>query len=92
MLSQKQIQDVCLVQDTSSAKCRYLSIDDEDYSKHYCLKKCAEAKAIDGSVNQFIKDYQRKGKDPYKEKVPLGNNCKGYPLLKFIEQGYDKDK
>jgi len=92
MLSKKQLQDVCLFNDKSHNKCRYLSQDDNDYTKYYCLKKNSEAQAIDKEVNSFIRECNRKGKNPYAENVPMGNNCKGYPLLKFIEQGYDKDK
>lgn len=92
MLSQKQLRDVCLAFDPSFQKCRYLSQDENDYSKFYCLKKTARANEIDVELDDFIRDARKKGKDPKKENVPLGDNCKGYPLLRHLEQGYDKDK
>jgi len=92
MLSQKQLRDVCLVYDGTYKKCRYLSQDENDYSKYYCLKRTAKAHDIDVELDDFVRDTRKKGKNPLKENVPLGDNCKGYPLLRHIEQGYDKDK
>lgn len=89
MLSQKQLRDVCLVYDTTFQKCRYLSQDENDYTKFYCLKKTARANDIDVELDDFIRDTRKKGKDPRKENVPLGDNCQGYPLLRHINQGYD---
>ena len=43
-------------------------------------------------TDDFIRETRKKGKDPRKENIPLGDNCEGYPILKYIEQGYDKDK
>jgi hypothetical protein len=92
MLSQKQLKDVCLAYDSTYKKCRYVSQDENDYTKYYCLKKTAKASDIDVELSDFVKDIKKKGKDPKKENVPLGDNCKGYPLLRYLEQGYDKDK
>lgn len=89
MLSQKQLTDVCLLYDPTYKQCRYLSRDENDYSKHYCLKRTAKANDIDVELDDFIRDTRKKGKDPKKENVPLGDNCKGYPLLRNIQQGYD---
>lgn len=90
-LSQKQLQDVCMLHGQSDA-CRYLGEDDNDASKHYCLKKRQSDKSrIDKRVNQYIADCKSKGVDPYAQNIPLGDNCKGYPVLKVINQGYDCD-
>lgn len=90
MLSQKQLKDICLANDTSYQRCRYLSQDENDYTKFYCLKKTAKAHDIDVELDDFLREVRRKGKDPRSENVPLGDNCQGYPLLRHIEQGYDK--
>lgn len=90
MLSLKQLKDVCLVNDNSSDKCRYLAQDENDYTKYYCVKKMAsKAHEIDAELDDYVKNLRQKGKDPTKENVPLGDNCAGYPLLRNIEQGYD---
>ena len=93
MLSQKHLRDVCLVYDTTSAKCRYLAQDESDYSKFYCLKKSPQkSREIDVELADFVKEARKKGKDPRKENIALGDNCQGYPVLRYLEQGYDKDK
>jgi hypothetical protein len=92
MLSQKHLKDVCLVNDNTYQKCRYLTHDDNDYTKHYCAKKSSRKKEMDVEINDFIRDSMRRGKDPKKDNIPLGDNCQGYPVLRYIEQGYDKDK
>jgi len=91
-LSKKHLQDVCLLYDGTYKKCRYLAQDDADWSKWYCVKKSSKKQGIDIEVDDFIADARKKGKDPRKENIPLGDNCEGYPILKYIEQGYDKDK
>lgn len=89
MLSLKQLKDVCLVNDNTYLKCRYLSQDENDYTKWYCLKKTTKALDVDSELDEFVRDCRKRGKDPRKENVPLGDNCAGYPLLRHINQGYD---
>lgn len=89
MLSLKQLKDVCLVNDNTFSKCRYLSQDENDYTKWYCLKRTAKALDIDAELDDFVRECRKKGRDPRKENVPLGDNCAGYPLLRHINQGYD---
>lgn len=90
MLSQKQLRDVCLVYDGTYARCRYLGQDETDYSKYYCLKKSPRGADLDVEIDDFIREARKKGKDPRKENVPMGDNCQGYPILRYLEQGYDK--
>lgn len=91
MLSDKQLEDVCLAFDPTSSRCRYLDQDGEDMHKFYCLKKMIDRKAIiDLETKNYITDSQKKGEDPYKKNVPLGDNCGGYPKLKYLVQGYDQ--
>lgn len=89
MLSKKQLKDVCLMDDTSHKKCRYLSHDENDYTKYYCLKKNSRKQEIDFELEEFVKQTLDRGKDPKDSNVPLGDNCQGYPILRYIEQGYD---
>ena len=93
MLSQKQLNDVCLTQAgwlmPVSKQCRYL--DHNWYGNCNCLKKKLSAKKkIDKQVRKHIADCKAAGIDPNDANVPLGNNCSGYPIMKHVEQGYDK--
>jgi hypothetical protein len=90
MLSTKHLKDVCLAGSNSSEKCRYLAEDETEPSKYYCLKKSSRAKDVDVELEDFINEMRKRGKDPSKENVPMGNNCSGYPILRHKEQGYDK--
>jgi len=81
---------VCLVNENTYEQCRYLVQDENDYTKYYCIKKSPKAHDIDVEIDDFIKDAKKKGKDPLNENVPMGDNCAGYPILRFLEQGYDK--
>jgi hypothetical protein len=90
MLSAKQLRDVCLVSDGTYKKCRYLAQDENDWTKFHCVKKTSRSQLIDVELDDFIRDSQKKGKDPRKENIPMGDNCQGYPLLRHVEQGYDK--
>lgn len=89
MLSKKQLEDVCLIGDNSYKRCRYLSQDETDYTKWYCLKRSSKANDIDVELEDFIRDSKKKNRDPRLDNVPLGDNCAGYPILRHIHQGYD---
>ena len=89
-LSLKQLQDVCMLYSGTSRRCRYLTQDDNDLTKWYCLKKTSKKADIDDEVMEFLKDAKKKGMDPRRQPVPLGDNCDGYLPLKHLEQGYDK--
>lgn len=89
MLSLKQLQDFCLL-NNGSKQCRYLAEDESDSRKFYCLKKSPKSKDIDIEVEDFLQEMKRKGKDPKKENTPIGDNCSGFIILRHKEQGYDK--
>ena len=92
MLSKCQLENVCLCNTRDSKTCRYLYDDDRIHGRYYCHKLRPLDKAnIDKKLNQFIEQCKKKGVDPEVSNIPLGDNCSGYPLLKHIEQGYDKD-
>ena len=89
-LSLKQLTDVCLANSGTADVCRYLKQDDTDYDKWYCLKhKVADKTRIDDKVSEHIRDCRKQGVDPADAGHPLGDNCDGYPLLKYKSQGYD---
>jgi arabinogalactan endo-1,4-beta-galactosidase len=69
-------------------RCRYAAQDDSDPTKWYCLKLSSKKAEIDDETKDFLKDAKKKGIDP--KTAPLGDNCSGYPILKYKEQGYDK--
>jgi len=91
-LSKKQLTDVCLLGSMSYETCRYCQRDSIDYKKWYCVKHYKkDQEKIDKKIYKYFIECGQKGISPYSN-VPLGDNCSGYPLLKTIEQGYDKEK
>lgn len=90
-LTQKQLKDVCLFHLLDSRKCRYVYQDDTDAQKWYCLKMSPQSKDINDTLIEITKEALTRGIDIKKQPIPLGDNCEGYPYLKTLEQGYDKD-
>ena len=88
-LSKKQLEDICLLNSGDSGTCRFLRDDDNSYNCWHCVKlRPKESSKINMKVNEFIRDCKKKKQDPHAQNVPLGDNCKGYPLLKHVDQGY----
>ena len=93
MLSQKHLQDVCLVYNHDHTMCRYTAQDPADWQKTHCCKLRPESKRrVDVAIKKFFIDCKSKGVDPHNQNIAQGNNCKGYPIFKHLEQGYDKEK
>ena len=90
-LSLKQLQNVCNLHNGGYRRCKYLARDDFDSSKWYFLKKTSKKKDIDDETMEYLKELQKKLLDPKKQDIPIGDNCEGYPVLRRLEQGYDKD-
>ena len=91
MLSLKQLQTVCMAYNHDGQACRYLEQDDNDYNKWYCRKLRKEDRLkIDNKLAEVIADLKKKKTDPWKQGIPLGDNCQGYPFLKFKLQGIDQ--
>ncbi len=89
-LSKKQLEDICLIHG-GWKRCRFLAQDDNDFSKYYCLKQTTRRSEIDDETEEHIRKEISKGKNPRQGNIPLGDNCtKGLPILKHVEQGYDK--
>jgi hypothetical protein len=91
MLSLKQLQNVCLAFSNGSGKCRYCGVDDDDSTKYFCNKKTKDKSEIDAELVEHMRDLRSRGIDPYKQDIPLGDNCPGYPILRSIQQGYDQN-
>lgn len=89
MLSQKQLENVCLLFCGNHKQCRYLEEDSRAW-KWYCIKHKMSTKTVkDQTIERFLQDCKSKGIDPKSQGVALGNNCSGFPILKNINQGYD---
>ena len=90
MLTLPQVRDVC--QNYQGAdQCRYLSYDDQA-GVQICLKKVSAKKdIIDKQVQKFIDAAKKNNQDPRQMGRALADNCKGYPPLKTVKQGYDVD-
>lgn len=89
-LSLKQLQDVCMIYNQSN-QCRYLRQDVQNYNNWYCVKlKQAEKDKVDIKVQKMLAEAKQNGLKPDQSGVAYSDNCAGYPLLKHIEQGYDK--
>ena len=89
MLSQKQLRDICLMFIGDYRQCRYLKEDNLAW-QWYCVKhKKTEKKRINEAVDEFLEHCKEQGCDPHQQGVALGDNCSGYPILKYITQGYD---
>lgn len=91
MLSKKHLADICLAGQGCEV-CRYLFQDEFDWTKYNCIKlRPIEKAKIDAKIEDYLKECKRKGVDPQKQLTPIGDNCSGYPVLKTLEQGYDKN-
>lgn len=85
MLSLKQVENICLVGDETGKKCRYISKKDGDV--YVCLKLATESrKTIDEQVQSYV-DATYNSKSQIHP--PLGDNCVGYKVSLYVEQGYD---
>lgn len=85
MLSLKQIKNVCLVDNENGKKCRYISKKDNDI--YVCLKLANESrKIIDEQVKSYIDAVYHSKNQIH---PPLGDNCAGYKVSLYVEQGYD---
>jgi len=91
-LTQKHLKDVCYIWG-GDQQCRYLDedMDDKGNIVYVCKKKSPDAKIIDIELADWLKDVKKKGQDPRKQGVPLGDGCSGYLKLTTKQQGYDVD-
>lgn len=89
MLSQKQLQDICLVFIGDNRQCRYLQEDPTSW-QWYCIKhKQSSRDRRDQQIDSFLEECKKNGINPKNQGVALGDNCPGYPIFKNLMQGYD---
>jgi hypothetical protein len=88
VLSKKHLDKYCLPYG-AHLRCHYLAEDDNNSTKFYCLKKSNKKTIVDKELKEVLELLKKKGNDPKKQGIPLGNNCPGYFLLKNVQQGYD---
>lgn len=94
-LTNKQLDDICLINrhnfdgPLSAKACRYCCVDDLDSTKFYCAKKTSKKASIDTEVKEQLEKWKKSGADPKIQGCALGDNCPGYPVLKYVDQGYD---
>lgn len=87
MLTLRQVEDVCFINDPAKL-CRYI---DTSSGVYCCLKKVSiKKKKIDDQVKKFIDKATKNGQDPDYMQRPIGDNCSGYIYLKTVPQGYDQ--
>jgi len=91
-LTKKHVKDICLWYASNFRTCKYCTQDELDPSKFYCLKQSSKKAIVDSEVKEYFKKMINSNQDPKKQGLPLGDNCQGYPIMKYLEQGYDKDQ
>jgi hypothetical protein len=84
-LSTLQVINVCK-DGKGSETCRYLSEDELDSNKFYCLKKTSRKKVIDDIIEKA------KTSKSVLIDMPTADGCHGYPFLRHITLGYDQKK
>ena len=89
MLSQKHLHDVCLLYSGGYKQCRYAEEDPKTW-RWQCVKLQKDKKAaLDKNVEEVKAECKKNGIDYKKAGCPMGDNCKGYPVFRYIEQGID---
>jgi len=88
MLSKQHLDKYCLPHG-GNLRCIYLAADDNQRDKFYCLKKSPKKAVVDKEHAEVLGLLKKKSKDPAMQGIALGNNCKGFLLLKNALQGYD---
>ena len=85
-LSDLHVVHVCNLQSKSNDGCRYLSEDSLINGVYHCLKLTGQKRQIDDAVADHIRT------DSSDDRVPLGDNCPGYPVLQHATVGDDRKK
>lgn len=80
-LSLPQIVNVCLF-DNPTKCCKYLVEDADKDGIFHCLKLSHFRKEIDGQDGSIWASIRN-------EQSSKNDNCSGFPIMKFIEIGYD---
>lgn len=86
-LTKLHVINVCK-KDNGQEECRYLSEDQLQAGVYQCMKLSPQKDIIDEEVERYHKKKRLYTK--HDENYPLGDNCKGYPVLRYKQVGYDK--
>jgi hypothetical protein len=86
-LSKLHVINVCK-KDNGKNECRYLSEDEIKDGVFQCKKLSPEKIIIDEEVDEYLRRKRNYGRN--ENDYSLGDNCKGYPVLRHKEVGYDK--
>ena len=89
MLSQKHLHDICLIYSGGYKQCRYLEQDLKTYNWNCAKLQKAKKDDYDKKVDEYFAECKKNGLDPKKNGGHYGDNCKGYPIFKFLAQGID---
>ena len=96
MLSEKQVEDVCLPfvcnangGIMSSAQCRYCVFDYSGTTQCHKLSKSARDN-IDKKIEKLKQEAVTQGVSLDDIGEPTGDNCPGFPIMRYVEQGYNK--
>lgn len=87
-LSKLHVINVCKF-GAKQGECRYLEEDAVQPNVYNCLKLSPHRKIIDEEVEQYSRKARYGGKR-YIDDMPVGDNCKGYPVLRHKTVGYDQ--
>ena len=80
-LSLPQLQNICQYEAPSKC-CKYLVEDAEEDGVFHCVKLSHFRDEIDGNDKpDWLKAFSDDGNQ--------NDNCAGYPIMKFLEVGYD---
>jgi hypothetical protein len=86
MLSKKQVKNVCLHTNHKASPedmCRYCHC--EYFAGEFnCVKLSSKKKKVDADISSQIAAGHHPSTIPFSS-----DNCKGFPLLRSVKQGYD---
>ena len=86
-LTKLHVINVCK-KDQGCDECRYLEEDHLVVGVHQCLKLSPQRHIVDEEVENHIKNKKHSNRKIIDS--PMGDNCKGYPILRHKQVGYDK--
>ena len=84
-LTKLHVINVCKIGQKEN-QCRYLEEDAVQAGVFSCLKLSPHRKIIDEEVAAYTKKHRSRNNDD----MPVADNCKGYPVLRHKQVGYDK--
>ena len=87
-LTKLHVINICK-KDQGSDRCRYLEEDQLYVGIYQCLKLSSQRNAVDEEVEDLKKNSRYMSRNS--NNTAVGDNCKGYPTLRYKQVGYDKN-